>query len=265
MLTYLIYIWSNIYLLAASWKFVFLSSLLNFLYERLRVFLSFSFGQWVSQATAELFLFLSWHIPFIIPLYFLNSDTSNWQIYDKLLAEYFCAKHLSIAIADIYLRWIIYSRSSIHTIDHVLNYSVLSCAIFRTINAINEKSERFIRDLTTSRLRRLMRALDDSMANKDINKALFSPRKEALAGSPGATQSAARSRVKDAGSLDDVTDDGGPAMGCSRWWCYLETLMLTRIYALSVRQSWALNKNSWPHRVDTDALEQKSGGWCGLI
>lgn len=74
-------------------------------------------------------------------------------------------------------------------------------------------------------------------ANKDINKALFSPRKEARAGYPGATQYAARSRVKDAGSLDDVTDDGGPAMRCSRWWCYLETLMLTRIYALSVRQS----------------------------
>lgn len=101
------------------------------------------------------------------------------------------------------------------------------------------------RDLTAPCSRKLTRTLDDSMtnnphvdvANKDINKALFSPKKEAQ-GSLGVIQYAARSRVKDtARSLDDVTDDGGPRYGCPRWWCYLETLMLTRIYALSVRQS----------------------------
>lgn len=50
--------------------------------------------------------------------------------------------------------------------------------------------------------------------------------------------------------------DGG---AISRLWC---SLGYTR-YRSDNRED-RIKTASWPHRVDTDATEQKSGGWCGL-
>lgn len=86
-------------------------------------------------------------------------------------------------------------------------------------------------------------------ADRDINKALFVTTTEA-----GNAEGRARGRdlpLQYNTQRGQISSNGccpglvGWCYGrwCLRWWCYLGSLMLTRIYALSVRQSWASNKN----------------------